>query len=231
MALIIDVLILFIILSCIFKLSMMKWWQQLLYSLLLATFAWWSVRYAVLQSKTQLAEYLQNTVALQNMAIIVTIESAVGLVYALTWLSPSKHTATPHRLLRLLLQAYPSLLMFPVVFYLLTQTIFAATGIKFQTIGLLFAATITLLLPSLSLAAKRLLPDDTSRIEIYLLLVVFITILGLLSTQHGQLIYAVKENPVNWTSLALTLLLFALSAAAGIILHRIKQHLNHKHKL
>ncbi|MBR1792774.1 MAG: hypothetical protein IJ764_03955 [Bacteroidales bacterium] len=219
---IIDLLILFIILSCVFKLSMMKWWQQLLYSLLLAAFAWWSVRYAVMQSKTQLADYLQNTATLQNMAILVTIESAVGLTYALSWLGEGKQVGSHRRVIRRLLWGYPSLLMFPVVFYLLTQVVFTATGVSFQTTALLFAAAIAILLPLMSFGTIKLLPDDASRVELYLLLVTFVCILGLISTQNGRIIYAVRESPINWGSLSLTLLFFVAFAALGYLFNRIK---------
>lgn len=219
---------LLILLGCVFKLSPWKFWQRLIYSLALGAFTWRSVRYAVLQSKTQPADYLQNTSALQTMAILVTIESAVGLAFSLFWLNGSCRQPArwfhPSRLP----WRYPSLLMFPVVFYLLTQTIFAAVGVGFQTTAGLFAASVAVLLPLLSEGVKRLLPDETSRVEVHLLLLVFVCILGLLSTQNGRMIYAVKETPVNWQSLALTLAFFLLLAIVGFLLNKIKWRFNRK---
>ena len=217
MELIIDVLILFIVLNCMFKLSLWQLWQRLAYSVLMGAFAWWSVRYAVLQSKTQIADFLQDTSALQTVAILVTIESAVGLSFCLNRLQDGGR-----RWLRSLLYGYPSLLMFPVVFYLLTQTVFAATGVDFGTTALLFAAGIIILLPLLSEAARWLLPDETGRLELHLLLTIFVCILGLMATEHGRMVYAVKEAPVDWLSLGLTLGLFQLLALAGFLLNRLK---------
>ena len=102
MELIIDVLVLFIVLNCVFKLSLWPLWQRLLYSLLLGAFAWWSVRYAVLQSKTQIADFLQDTSAMQTVAILVTIESAVGLSFCLNRLQDGGS----RRWLRTLLYVY-----------------------------------------------------------------------------------------------------------------------------
>ncbi len=210
MELIIDVLILFIVLGCVLKLSLWRWWQRMAYSLLLGCFSWWSVRYAVLQSKTQIADYLQNTDALQSMAILVTIESALGFAFCLSWLGGKKRGTW-----------YASLLMFPVVFYLLTQTIFALTGIDFETTAYGFALLIAVLIPLLAELVRWLLPDADSRVEIYLLTVIFICLLGLISTESGTMVYSVKESPIDWKSLGLTFAFFAALFVVGIIINRV----------
>ena len=89
---IIYVLLLFIFLNCVMKLSLWQWWQRFIYSLALGGFAYWSMDYAMLQSKTRIADYLQNTAVLQNMAIIVTIESVFCLAFTLTYLQNDDHT-------------------------------------------------------------------------------------------------------------------------------------------
>ena len=76
MELIIHILMLFIVINCSFKLSFWKLWQTVIYSLIAGLFVAGTWQYAILQSKTQIADYLQNTEALQNMAIIITLESA-----------------------------------------------------------------------------------------------------------------------------------------------------------
>ena len=219
MELIIDVLIVFIVLNCTFKLSLWKLWQQLAYSALLGAFTWWSLRYAVLQSKTQIADYLQDTAALQTMAILVTVESAVGLASCLSWLNG--RTGKAQRLL----YGYASLLMFPVAFYILTQTVFWATGTDFETTGLAVAAAITVALPLLARGARWLVPETTGRVEVHLLLTIFVCILGLISTEHGRMVYAVREAPIDWQSLALTIAGFAALCAVGFIGSRLKWRL------
>lgn len=220
MELIIDVLILFIVLNCVFKLSLWRLWQQLAYSLLLGGFAWWSVRYAVQQSKTQIADYLQNITALQSMAILVTIESAVGLAFCLSWLNGRQGR------LQKMLYGYASLLMFPAAFYLLTQAIFALAGVDFESTAMAFAAGLVVLPPLLAQAVGWLIPEKTGRVEIHLLLTIFVCILGLISTEHGRMVYAVKENPIDWTSLGLTFALFLLLAVAGFLFNHYKWYFN-----
>lgn len=177
MDLILNVLILFIVLNCICKLSLWRLWQRMLFCLFLGGFALWSVRYAVLQSKTQIAGLLQQTSTLQIVAILVTIESAVGLAFCLS------------ERRRQLLFFYPSLLMFPVTFYLLTQAVFTLTGMNFETTAVLFALALVCLLPLFSEAVRRLLSDEPSRMEMHLLLTIFVCILGLAATEQGHLVY------------------------------------------
>ena len=81
MELIIHILMLFIVINCSFKLSFWKLWQTVIYSLIAGLFVAGTWQYAILQSKTQIADYLQNTEALQNMAIIITLESALCFGY------------------------------------------------------------------------------------------------------------------------------------------------------
>ena len=84
MELIIHILMLFIVINCSFKLSFWKLWQTVIYSLIAGLFVAGTWQYAILQSKTQIADYLQNTEPLQNMAIIITLEPA--LCFAFCWL-------------------------------------------------------------------------------------------------------------------------------------------------
>ena len=83
---IILILMLFIAINCAFKLSLWRWWQAGIYSLIMAVFTVLAYPYAILQSKTQIADYLQNTEALQNMAVIITLESALCFGFCVTYL-------------------------------------------------------------------------------------------------------------------------------------------------
>ncbi len=110
MELIIHILMLFIVINCSFKLSFWKLWQTVIYSLIAGLFVAGTWQYAILQSKTQIADYLQNTEALQNMAIIITLESALCFGYCVAFLRGlyGKKNLWWAELLRW----YPSLLLF-----------------------------------------------------------------------------------------------------------------------
>ena len=187
---IIYVLLLFIFLNCVMKLSLWQWWQRIIYSLVLGGFAYWSMDYAMLQSKTHIADYLQNTAVLQNMAIIVTIESVFCLAFTLTYLQNDDHTIRNKWWAKVLFW-YPGLLMFPLV-------------------------------PLIAEGFRFLLPERDHRVEVHLLLSLFICILGLIATENGKIVYAVKEHPVDWLTLAFTLGGFALLFGLGWLLSRYR---------
>ena len=218
---IIYVLLLFIFLNCVMKLSLWQWWQRIIYSLVLGGFAYWSMDYAMLHSKTRIADYLQKTAVLQNMAIIVTIESVFCLAFTLTYLQNDDHTIRNKWWAKVLFW-YPGLLMFPLVFYLLTQTLFAAVGVDFSLTAWLFAGAVVLLLPLIAEGFRFLLPERDHRVEVHLLLSLFICILGLIATENGKIVYAVKEHPVDWLGLTFTLGGFALLFGLGWLLSRYR---------
>lgn len=59
-----------------------------------------------------------------------------------------------------ILHFYPGLLMFPMLFYILTQIIFNLSGIDFFGIAFSTAVLVGLGIPSLALALRRLIPEE-----------------------------------------------------------------------
>lgn len=214
MEIIIYVLMLFIALQCAFKLSLWPWAPRIAYSVVLAAFVWWSQRYAILQSKTQLADWLHDVPALQNMAVIVTLESVCGFAFVAAWLGGAYAPGRP-RWWQRLLWWYPSLLLFPVMFYVLTQAVFTLTGTGFGVTAAIVAAVAAVVPPLLAGGVRVLLPDADSRVELLMLLTCFVCVMGLISTETGKMVYAVKESPVDLRMLAVSAGGFILMAAIG----------------
>lgn len=227
MEIILYVLMLFILLNCAFKLSLWKWWQRGLFSLIAGVFAFWSMKYAMLQSKTQLDDYLQNTVALQDMAIIVTLESVFCFGFIFLYFQ-NTYEQTRKKWWAKLLYWYPSLLLFPVIFYALTQTLFTFVGMDFTMTALLFSIGAFVLIPVLAEGVKWLMADEESRVEIHLLMTCFICVLGLLSTENGKMVYTVKENPPDWKMILLSIVIFLLLFVAGFLGNRLKWRIFHR---
>lgn len=220
MELIIQILMLFILINCIVKLSFWKQWQVAIFGLICAAFIIWSCQYAVLQSKTQLADYLKNTGVMQDSAVLITIESAVCFVFCFAALremfgKKKKRWIQP-------LYWYPSLLIFPVLFYLLTQIIFAMPGTDFNTISYLLAGGVFIGLPLLSYLVRYLYPERELRLEVYFLVSLFVCIIGLITTVNGNVTYAAVEEPVNIKALLLSFALFASAFLIGVIWNKVK---------
>ncbi len=229
MQLVVYIVMAFVAMSCIVKLSFWRLWQRFVYSTALAAFTLWSERLAVLQSKTQLADYLANTTALENMAIIVTIESALSFGFVACWMRGAYNGGRAKGWSGKAFYWYPPLLMFPLAFYILTQVIFAFTGVGFMHSTLTVAALLWLLPPLLAELAKRLLPEDEFRAEVLLMLTCFLCVLGLVSTQNGKIIYIAHDTGVNATLLVAGIVLIVVLMLVGVVADKLKwKYFNNK---
>ncbi len=224
------VLMLFVVINSSFKLSFWKWWQVGIFSLVAAGFTASMYPFAIMQSKTQIADYLQNTEALQNMAILVTLESALCFGFCMVYLGGLY--GRKNLWWAKLLWWYPSLLIFPVLFYCLTELIFSLPGVPFTVTAYCLAGAVLVLLPALSWLMKYLVPEPEFRLEIHFLISLFVCILGLLSTVNGRTVYAAVNNPLNVKALIVAIVLFVILFMIGYIWNMLKfpllQKLKHK---
>jgi len=220
MELIIQILMLFILINCILKLSFWKPWQAAIFSLICAAFVIWTCQFAILQSKTQIADYLTNTKVMQDAAVLITIESTICFAFCFAALRDMfgkkvKRWIEP-------LYWYPSLLIFPVLFYSLTQMIFAMPGTDFNTISYLLGGGVLIGLPALSYLIKCLYPEKELRLEVYFLVSLFVCVIGLITTVNGNVTYAAVEEPLNVKALLLSLGLFAVTFLLGYLWNKAK---------
>lgn len=220
MELIIQILMLFIVINCILKLSFWKWWQSALFGAVCAVFIVWVKQYAILQSKTQINDYLMNREALQDAAVLVTIESAICFAFCFAALRNLFGRTIKRWLLPL--YWYPSLLLFPVLFYILTQTIFSMSGTDFDTISYAVAGISLIVLPIAAYGIRYLFPEKELRLEVHFLVSLFVAILGLLTTVNGNVTYAAAEEPINFTALGLSLGLFIITFLIGYVWNKIR---------
>lgn len=220
MELIISILMLFIVMNCVLKVSFWKWWQAALFGVVCGVFVAATYPYAILQSKTQIADYLGNTVALQDMAVIITIESVICFAYCVAvlrgWFGQrEKWWVKP-------LKWYPSLLIFPVLFYLQTELIFSFSGVSFTALSYGLAVAVVVLLPLLCVFFRYLLPEKDLRLEVHFLVSLFVCIIGLLTTVNGNVTYQAVEQPTNWKALAVSFGLFLILFLIGMVWNKLK---------
>ena len=210
-----------VVLNCAMKTSLWTFGPRLAFALLLGAFAYWSIDYAVMQSKTQIDNWLHREDVLQDMAIIVTLESAIGVMYCFSCFTDDVKRPR-RRFIRLLLHAYPSLLVFPVVFYGLTKLLFLQAGMDFPTTSLIYAIAVMAVSLLCAALARWLLPPKDLRIEAHLWLTVMVCVLSLLLTQNGEIIYRSNVRAVDWTSVALTMAAAAIVMGVGFIGSKLK---------
>ena len=221
MEILVFILMMLIVLNCSMKTSLWTFWPRLAFALLLGAFAYWSIDYAVMQSKTQIDNWLHREDVLQGIAIIVTLESAIGMMFCFSSLNDDGKRPR-RRFIRLLLHAYPSLLIFPVVFYGLTKLLFLHVGMDFSTTSLIYAIAVIAVSLLCAALARWLLPPKDLRIEAHLWLTVMVCVLSLLLTQNGEIVYRSNVSAVDWTSVALTLGAAAIVVAVGFIGSKLK---------
>ena len=221
MEILVFILMMLIVLNCSMKTSLWTFWPRLAFALLLGAFAYWSIDYAVMQSKTQIDNWLHREDVLQGIAIIVTLESAIGMMFCFSSLNDDGKRPR-RRFIRLLLHAYPSLLIFPVVFYGLTKLLFLHVDMDFSTTSLIYAIAVIAVSLLCATLARWLLPPKGLRIEAHLWLTVMVCVLSLLLTQNGEIIYRSNVKAVDWTSAVLTLAAAAIVMAVGFIGSKLK---------
>ncbi|MDR2466460.1 MAG: hypothetical protein LBD35_03615 [Prevotellaceae bacterium] len=215
------ILIFFILTACFLKLSFRNMQQSVIFALLCAVFVVWSSRWAVAQSKTQLSELLDNPTAMQNAAVLITAESAICFAFCFRELR-ARFSAKKRSLTETLLRLYPGLLLFPVLFYLHTQLIFAMPGSNFTLLSHAFAGVVALALPLLSFLVKRLWREREARLEIYFIVCLFVCIVGLIATVNGNTTYSAVKTQVNIKALLLSVGLCILLFLLGVLTSRYK---------
>lgn len=228
MEILIPILLFFIVVNTILKISFWKGWQIVVYGIICGGFVLRARQWAVLQSKTRISEYLTDQTLLQNGAVLVTIEAVLFISYCFLALS-SLRSKKQKRQFRAL-HSYPGLLIFPVLFYILTQSIFSFPGTDFAVISQIMAGAVLLLLPLVGYTMRRLLPENEFRLEVLFLVSCVVLVLGLLSTVSGQVIYAPSPMSSDLKAITGTFLLFAAVFAAGFILNKFRWNTKRKHQ-
>ncbi|OJX91807.1 MAG: hypothetical protein BGP01_03005 [Paludibacter sp. 47-17] len=221
MEILVQILILFILIGTVIKLSFNTWWQTAIVSFVFSLFIVLTYPYAILQSKTQLEQYLNDTVMMQNIAVFITFDSALMIAFAFMALRELFGKKVKPWLMQIL-RWFPGLLAFPVLFYLLTQSVFTFTGVDFQTIAYLLAALVLVGFPLLAIAFKCLLPDDEMRYEVHFIATIFVTISGLLTTVNGNVTYAAVEQPIDIKALVIAIAIFIILFGIGLVWNTIR---------
>ena len=200
MQIIFNILMMFIFINMLIKLSFWKLWHTICFMVILIAYIWAIYPLATEQSQ-------------------VTIQQAIGLIFSITYLKNIFNKK--HKFWDKVLHFFPSLLVFPVIFYLLTQTIFYFSGVDFSIITIFFSILSAITIVVFPTLLQSLLPEKDLRLEIHLISSLLITILGLISTNNGKLIYVPKTENINFVALSSTFLLFFVFFIVGFIVNKI----------
>ena len=218
MQLVLNILLVFILINAVLKFSFWRLWQVVAAAVLSVLFLFWAYPYAMEQSQVTIQNALETPSILSNIAVLVTIEVALCLTFCFSELK-GLFFAEKNRW-NTFLKACPALLMFPVLFYLLTQSFFYFSGMDFFTITMLFSAGSALFIIGGAWCIQAFFPERDFRIEVHLLTSLFIGILGLIITSSGNLIYVPKSEPISFKFLGFSFILFIGIFILGMMINR-----------
>jgi hypothetical protein len=221
---------LFIVVNSIIKLSFWKLWQATVFGLICGIFIIVACRYAILQSKTQLADYLRNIKVMQDIAVLVTVDSAVCFAFCFT-ASKELFGEKVKRWVLLLCWWYPGLLLFPALFCILTQMIFTFSGTDFKFISYILASTFFVVLPALSRFIRYLYPEKELQLEVHFLVSFFVCVIGLITTVNGNVTYKAISEPLHVEALLLFLVLFVILFLTGFFRNKVKWKIHKNQEL
>ena len=185
--------------------------------------------YAIEQSKTQIADWLNNPDLMRDTAVILSFDVILQLSYCMLAANMMTTGLVSRRTLYLykFLRWFPGIMIYPVLFSILVATIFAFPGTSFQGISWTLAVIVAVAVPAGAYGIKWLLPEKDLRLEILFLTNALIAILGVISTVNGQNTVA-GQNEVNWGAVVGIALIVICGAAVGMCLRHflLKRKIN-----
>lgn len=215
-------LILFITLNTLIKLSFWKYWQVAILAAIAGLFVIAVAPAAASQSKTQLTAWLQTPSIMQNLAVLITFETIINLTFAFIRLRKVLGTKVKPYVIYPL-NTYPGLLLFPVLFYTLAQLFYQLPGYGFTVVATTYAAGIFVVMQLLIWGLKKIAPEDDLRLEILFIINLFVCIIGLISTVNGETAYAPVKQELDLKSILLALAFFALLFIIGLLRQRYRK--------
>lgn len=183
---------------------------------------------AIEQSKMQIAAWLSNPALMLDTSVILTIDVALQMWFCIASADRMTGVAAKksQKLCYGVLSVFPGILFFGVIFSLLVAVIFSFPGTTFALLGWGFAATVAVCIPLGVWLLKKLLPEESIRLELLFMSNALVAILGVVATVNGRTA-AQGTGEVNWPAFAATGVLLLLGLAAGMALREIS--LKRKH--
>lgn len=218
---VVMIIMLLVGVSFVLKLTCHGWAGIMALSALSAAFAGLTTGLAAQQSKTQIADWLGRPELMLDTSVLLTVDVFIQIFFCV--LMAGKLAGSLGRKGNVALQAalwFPGLLIFPVLFSLLVEVIFAMPGVDFDVIGWGTAAILLIAVPLAAAGLKWLLPEVELRIELMFLINLLIAALGVVATVNGRTA-ATGTSSVEWGALAAVGGLLAAGSVGGIFYDRI----------
>ncbi len=209
------------------KLTFHKWSGAVAMAVVCALVVGLTWPLAIEQSKTQIADWLLDVELMRDISMLLTIEVALQMGFCMTAAHVqnsgklSKRTLWTYRAMRF----FPGLLIFPVLFSLLTLTIFAFPGKSFALVAWTLAVVVALTVVVLKISIAWLFPEKEVRLELLFLSNALLATLGIIATVNGRTAID-TETPVDLTALAAIVGIVVAGGVVGMLMRYIKTKRN-----
>lgn len=200
------------------KLSFTRLWQTVAIAAVCALFIVLAWPWAIQQSRNEIAEWLANQQLMLDTSVVITLEVIWQMAYCLLAGKlfyegvVSKKTIWVYRILRI----FPGILIFPILFYMLVQAVYASPGVEFSTVAYVLAAAVFVILPAFAWLFKFLIPEKDLRLEILFLCASLVLIMGIIATVNGTTNFK-GSDPIEWGALGAFVVLTILCGIVGYL--------------
>ena len=215
-----------VIFGFVLKMSFQGWGARLAACIVASLFVILACDAAAGQSKAQIADWLARPELMLDMSVWLTVDVAFQVAFCVL---AAKSLAGPlSRCGSVVLEVcrwFPGVLVFPVLFAVLAEVIFALPGVDFDTIARCLSAGLIVLVPLGVAGLLWLLPECEIRLELLFMVNMLTAALGVVATVNGRTA-AAGTNEVDLCALAAVASLLAVGTAIGIVLNK---YLTRKH--
>ena len=201
-----------VIFSFVLKMTCHGWAGRIATCAVAALFVIATYGVAAGQSKTQIADWLMQPDLMLDTSVLLTVDVAFQTAFCI--LAAKRLSGPLDRTRRAMLAVcrwVPGLLIFPVLFAVLTELIFS--------IAWSLAAAVLIAAPLLAAGLRWLIPETEIRLELLFMVNMLIAALGVVATVNGRTA-AAGTNEAHWSALGAVALLLLAGLAAGIVCDR-----------
>ncbi len=213
--------------SLVLKLTRLPQWGQALICLACGLSVGLSWERAAGESKTAIADLLQDPTLMLDVAVVLTVDVVLQVAFCIidARLLAGEALSKSARILRGVTLWVPGLLIVPVLYALLVEVIFSLPGADFQVLAWEVAAGVVAVGLGLPWLIKRAVPEPDLRLELLFMVNVLVAMLGVVATVNGRTAVA-GTNDVDWTALGGVVVLLLGCSGVGYLIFRHRKQKN-----
>ncbi|MCM1290537.1 MAG: hypothetical protein NC201_06320 [Prevotella sp.] len=207
--------------SFMLKLTYLPTYGRVVICVVCALFVGMNWNTATEQSKTQIADWLQNPELMLDVAILLTIDVCLQITFCImeSGYIFGENLPKAASLIRKITLWIPGILLFIALYALLVEVVFLFPGADFKliawTLAFAFFAVGTIS-PGI---IKWGLPEKDLRLEIIFMINAMIALLGIVATVNGRTAVT-GTNTVEWQPLLSVIILLMVGSFAGLLLFK-----------